>query len=417
MQHLRRMHAALTWAIAAATLAAIVARPFRIAEWLWPVAGASVLVMFGALSGAQAAAAAYDGVDVYCFLAGMLALAELARVHRLFDALVSRITRRAGGSTQRLFTLVFFGAVAVTALLSNDGTILLLTPVALALARAIDVSARPFAYAVAFIANAASFILPISNPANLVVFSPLPQLLPWLAVFAAPSAAALLCTYVVMRLVHREELRDSYSGAARLEPLTSAGRLAAVVVSCALAVLVIAAALGWPLGYSALALGAFATLMVTLRDRTTPSAVAREAPWSIVPLVAGLFVIVRALDATGALELARSLLRHASVMTPVFGRLYAGGVTAIADAAVNNLPAGVIARYALKSHGIAPHIAHAVLVGVDLGPNLSISGSLATLLWVMMLRREGIEVRALRFLGMGALVTIPSLALALAVLR
>lgn len=407
----------LTWAIAAATLAAIVARPFRIPEWTWSVLGASAIVAAGMISGAQAAQAARDGLDVYCFLIGMLALAELARAHRLFDALVYRAAQRAGGSTRHLFTMVFAAAIAVTALLSNDGTILLLTPAVLALARVAGVSARPFAYAAAFVANAASFILPISNPANLVVFAPLPQLVPWLTIFAAPSAVALLCTYAVMLIVHRSDLRESYIGVSSAEPLTAAGGVAAFAVTCALAILVIAAGFGWPVGYIALALGASATIVVSLYERTTLRTVVREAPWSIVPLVAGLFVIVRALDATGALELARSLLRHASSMGPVFGGLYAGAVTTLADTVLNNLPAGVIARYALKGQGIAPHVAHVVLVGVDLGPNLSISGSLATLLWVMMLRREGIEVRALRFLGMGALVTIPSLALALAVLR
>lgn len=411
------MHATLTWAIAAATLAAIVIRPLRIPEWIWSVAGAAAIVGAGLLPGAQAAIAARDGLEVYCFLFGMLALAELSRVHGLFETVTDALLRRAGGSTAALFSYAFAGAVVVTALLSNDGTIVLLTPAALALARAANIVARPFAYAIAFVANAASFILPISNPANLVVFSPLPQLVPWLALFAAPSAAALLCTYAVLRGVHRNELQGKYVMDERVQAPSQAGSLTAVTVSCALVILILAAGLGWPVGYVAIALGFAATLVVTVRHRATARAVARGAPWSIVPLVAGLFVIVRALDATGALELARSLLRSASSMTPVLGRLYAGAVTTLADTAVNNLPAGVIARYALRGHGIAPHIAHAVLVGIDLGPNLSISGSLATLLWVMMLRREGIEVKALRFLAMGALVTVPSLALALLATR
>jgi arsenical pump membrane protein len=104
-------------------------------------------------------------------------------------------------------------------------------------------------------------------------------------------------------------------------------------------------------------------------------------------------------------------------MPPLLGRLYAGGVVTIADAIVNNLPAGVIARYALRGPGISPHVAHAVLVGIDLGPNLSLSASLATLLWLMMLRRDGIDVNAWRFLAIGAAITVPSLVLSLLVLR
>lgn len=148
-------------------------------------------------------------------------------------------------------------------------------------------------------------------------------------------------------------------------------------------------------------------------DRGAALRACREGSWQIVPLVAGLFVIVRALDTTGAIGAARALFAHASQMPPVLGRLYAGGAVMLADALINNLPAGVIVRYALHGAGVAQHVAYAALVGIDLGPNLSISGSLATLLWLMLLRRENVRIDAWRFLGLGALVTIPALAAAL----
>lgn len=413
----REVHAIATWILAAATIAAIVIRPFRVAEWLWAALGAAVLVAAGLLSGAQAADAARDGADVYAFLIGMLALAELARVQGVFEWLTGSLAARSSGNTRKLFAWSFAGAVIVTALLSNDGTILLLTPAALALARAAKIAVLPFAYAVAFIANAASFILPISNPANLVVFSPLPQLGPWVAIFAAPSAVAIACTYAALRLLHARDLSEPYEVSSGPVDLTQNGRFAAIVVAAALAAVVAAAVIGWPVGYVALAAGVISVIVVGLRDPASSVTVAREAPWSVIPLVAGLFVIVRALDATGALELARTMLRHASTMPHLLGQLYAGGAVMLADAVINNLPAGVIARYALRAHGIAPHVAHAVLVGIDLGPNLSLSASLATLLWLMMLRRENIEINPWRFLAIGALVTIPSLALSLLVLR
>lgn len=411
------MHAAATYAIAAATIVLMLARPLRLGEWIWPALGAATLVATGLLSTGQAADAARDGLDVYAFLLGMLALAELARAQGLFDWITAALIERARGNSARLFAWLFAIAIAVTALLSNDGTILLLTPAAIALSRAAKLAALPFAYAVAFVANAASFILPISNPANLVVFSPLPQLLPWLALFAAPSAAALLCTYVVLRGHSAGALAQPYARQDARVALSPLGALTLTVVGASLTLLVIAAGFGWPVGYVAFALGAISVAIVASRDRATLAPLVREAPWSVIPLVAGLFVIVRALDTTGALELARSLLRHASAMSPVLGRLYAGGAVTLGDAVINNLPAGVVVRYALRGHGIAPHVAHAALVGVDLGPNLSISGSLATLLWVMMLRRDGIEINSWQFLGLGALVTIPSLAAALTVLR
>jgi arsenical pump membrane protein len=322
-----------------------------------------------------------------------------------------------GGNAAALFAGFFGISVAITVLLSNDGTIVLLTPAAIALASATRLRIMPLAFTVAFVANAASFVLPISNPANLVVFAKLPQLAEWLAVFAVPSAAAIVCTYAILRAMYANDLRPSYGIGQRAAPLTGNQRVTAAVVAVSLAAIVVAAGLGWPVGYVAVAAAAFSIAVVTVLDRAAAAAALRDAPWSIVPLVAGLFVIVRALDSTGALEHARTLLRNASSMPPILGRLYAGGVTTLADAFINNLPAGVIARYAVHGQDISTHIARAVLVGIDLGPNLSLTGSLATLLWLMLLRREGIDVSGRHFLTLGALVTIPSLALALIALR
>jgi arsenical pump membrane protein len=411
------MPAIAVWIIALLTIAAIVMRPFGIAEWLWAVLGAGVLVAAHSLTGAQAALAARDGLPVYAFLLGMLALAELARVQGLFDWLAVALATRAAGNAARLFAWAFCGAIGVTALLSNDGTILLLTPAALALARGTKLAIAPFAFAIAFVANAASFILPISNPANLVVFSPLPQLVPWLAIFALPSVIALVVTFAVLRALHARDLSGTYDAPAESPRLSPPAIASAIVITLALAIIVVAAALGWPVGYVALAVGILSVIAIGVRDPASSVTVAREAPWSVIPLVAGLFVIVRAVDATGALELARTILRQASAMPHVLGQLYAGGAVTLADTLINNLPAGVVARYALHGNGIAPHVAHAVLVGIDLGPNLSLSASLATLLWAMMLRREGITVSPWRFLAIGAAVTIPSLALALAAVR
>lgn len=408
-----RMHDIAVWTIAAAAIAAMLVRPLRTGEWLWPVLGAALLVACGLVSGAQAARAALDGAQVYAFLLGMLALAETSRVYGIFEWIGGNLVQGARGRASALFARLFIIAAIVTAFLSNDGTIVLLTPAAVALARASGVRAQPFAYVVAFVANAASFVLPFSNPANLVVFANLPPLAEWLARFAAPSASALVCTYIVLRVRYAGELRGQPAPRAAIPALAREGRIVLVAVVASLALLVAAAAAGWPVGYTALGLGAACMLVAASCDRAAAWRACREGSWQIVPLVAGLFVIVRALDTTGAIGAARALFAHASQMPPLAGRLYAGGAVMLADALINNLPAGVIVRYALHGTAVAQSVAHAALVGVDLGPNLSISGSLATLLWLMMLRRENVRINAWRFLGLGALVTLPALAAAL----
>lgn len=406
------------WSISAATIAAILLRPARIAEWIWSLAGALLLVAAGLLPASSALHAAADGLDVYLFLAGMLALAELARIHGVFDWLAGTMLARGGRtSARRVLTWVYAAGIAVTALLSNDGTILLLTPAALAVAQQAGISPLPLLFACAFVANAASFVLPIANPANLVVFRQLPELAPWFAAFGLPSLAAVLCTYAVLLWGFRTELGGSVSSEIARPALSRGGKAAFFSVTLSAAVVVVSAALGRPVGATACIFGAASTAFVALFDSKTPLRVVREGSWSIVPLVAGLFVIVRALDNSGVLTHARAFFQYAGMLSASAGDLLTGSAITLADNLLNNLPVGVVVRYALAGSNAPAHIAHAALIGVDLGPNLSLSGSLATLLWLMILRRENIQISALQFLRMGALVTVPSLLAALLCVR
>src|SRR5204863_2555896 len=149
------------------------------------------------------------GLDVYLFLIGMMLAAELARCEGLFDYLAAFAVEHARGSPQRLFLLVYAVGTLVTTLLSNDATAIVLTPAVYAATRAAGASPLPYLFVCAFIANAASFVLPISNPANLVVFGErMPHLLQWLRQFALPSVAAIVVTYIVLRLTQHRALNE-----------------------------------------------------------------------------------------------------------------------------------------------------------------------------------------------------------------
>lgn len=405
------------WIVSAATIAAILLRPGKVAEWIWAVAGAAIVVSAGLLPLHDAGAAAADGIDVYLFLGGMLALSELARVHGVFEWLAALLLKHnARASAGRMLLVMYAAGVVITALLSNDSTILLLTPAAYAVAVRARVQPLPFLYASAFVANAASFVLPVSNPANLVLFHHLPSVGPWLAAFGFASLAAVVATYLLLHAAMQSNLGERIDDAAATPVLSRAGTsaLAAVLISAVFVIL--AAAFERPVGATAAIFGAASTIVVTLFDMKTPLRILRETSWSIVPLVASLFVIVRALDRSGVLHYTRQFFHFAGALPGAAGSLLAGGVVGIADNVLNNLPAGVIARYSVQAN-VPPHVVHAALVGLDLGPNLSVSGSLATLLWLIMLRREGVQVTPWQFLRIGTIVTIPSLALALLAVR
>ncbi len=403
--------------MAIATLGVIV-RPFGMPEALWAVVGALVLVDAGLLPPAEAGHGIVRGTDVYLFLVGMMLLAELARAEGLFDWLAARAARRAGGSAGRLFGLIYLVGVLVTVFLSNDATAVVLTPAVAAAARAAKASdPLPYVLICAFVANAASFVLPISNPANLVIYgSHMPPLVEWIPHYGLASVAAILATFGVLRLTLRAALRESVAHDVEQPGLSRAGRIAAAAIIVTAALLMLASARGWNLGLPTFLAGLLACAVVLLVSRRAPWGLLRDISWGVVPLVAGLFVLVQALSYTGVLAALAQLLDEAAKQSAGVTAWGAGIVLGVACNLMNNLPAGLIAGGAVQAAHVPPLVTGAVVIGVDLGPNLSVTGSLATILWLNALRRDGIDIGFGTFLAQGACVMPPALLLALAAL-
>jgi arsenical pump membrane protein len=216
------------WAIAAAASLGAIARPWNLPEFVWAIAGAAMLVLFRLLPWKGAAAAVGEGADVYLFLIGMMLLSEVGRKKGLFDWLAIRAVRHARGSAKRLFLIIYVVSTVVTAFLSNDATAVVMTPAVYATTRAAQVEPLPFLFICAFVANAASFILPIANPANLVVFGEqMPPLWDWLRYFAGPSLAAILATYVALRLTQRPALDAMVATIEGAHPMSLGGKASA----------------------------------------------------------------------------------------------------------------------------------------------------------------------------------------------
>ena len=406
----------LAWAIIVPATAGVNIRPFRFPEAVWALAGAIALVLFGLLSPADALAGIAKGLDVYLFLIGMMLTAELARAEGLFDYLAAFAVEHARGSPQRLFLLIYGVGILVTVLLSNDATAIVLTPAVYAATRAAGAAPLPYLLICAFIANAASFVLPISNPANLVVFGArMPHLFEWLRLFALPSIASIVVTYIVLRLTQRRALNEETIETRVPKPeLSHGGKLTALGIAAIGVVLVTASALDVQLGLPTFICGLVTAASVLALSRQSPWPVVKGISWGVLPLVAGLFVMVEALARLGAISALNAMLHEAVVHFPRGAAWGAGLATALADNIANNLPVGLVAGSVAASDHLPAPIVSAMLIGVDLGPNLSVTGSLATILWLVALRRERIEVTAWRFLKLGVLVMPPALIAALA---
>ena len=398
-------------AIALITVAGILVRPWRSLEWMWAVAGALAVVLARLVSIPVAAHAVLSGSNVYLFLAGILGLAELARRQGIFEWMASGILRAGGGSQHRLFALLFGVGALVTAVLCNDTTAVVLTSAIVAVLHRAGLRALPYLYACALVAGAASFALPISNPANLVIFgSHLPALRPWVTAFALPTVAALLVTYAAIWLQFRKALKRDYDPVQTAVPLSRSGFVAAIgIVVVAIAIIAVNA-FGGPVGLTAAGGFCIALAATSGVDRFAARKVLRSMAWGIIPLVAGLFVIVAALDAAGAVAVAHDALLTLSRLPHWSAHLAIGGGVMVAANVFSNLPVALFAGNALV--GQSPATIHATLVAIDLGPNLTVSGSLATLLWLVVLRRENVRVTPWQFVCVSALATVPALIVA-----
>jgi arsenical pump membrane protein len=403
------------WSITALSILAIIVRPFRWPEAIWAVAGAAILVVSGLLPPGTAWAGVLKGLDVYLFLIGMMALAEVARQEGLFDWLAFLAVRHARGSPRRLFALIYIVGIVVTTFLSNDATAVVLTPAVYAAARAANAEPLPYLFICAFIANAASFVLPISNPANLVVYAThMPALGAWLARFGLASLLSILVTFWLLRWSQRHALRTPIAESAGPTALSTEGKIAASGICAAAAGLTVASALDWQLGGPAIIAGLLTVTAVLAVKREGPWTTLKDISWSVLPLVAGLFVLVEALERSGLLVLLINNLKQAAVKSDVFTGWAAGLAVAVISNLVNNLPAGLLAGAAVQGAGLPGKTAGAILIGVDLGPNLSVTGSLATILWLTAIRREGENASAWTFLKLGVIVMPPALLAALA---
>ena len=158
-------------------------------------------------------------------------------------------------------------------------------------------------------------------------------------------------------------------------------------------------------------------MLVALRDRTVAVRVALGVSWSVLPFVAGLFEIVEALQSAGLLRAGIAALDSLSRIPATAAKFVAAFAVAVVSNGMNNLPVALATGAAVRHAGESTALAHALLLGVDIGPNLAVSGSLATILWLIALRRENVEITAWEFFKVG-LITMPlALAASIALVR
>jgi len=408
--------ATVTSLIGLLTLAGIMTRPFRWNESRIAMAGAALLLVLGLIGPKDAAMTLLRDWNTFLFFLGMMGMSAMAEKAGLFDWLAVEAARRAGQSAARLFVNVFLLGTAISMVFSNDATALILTPVVYVLVTRLRVPVLPYLFACTFIADTASFLLPISNPINIIVMSRYPlSLATFLRLLLPPSAVVIALNMGIFYLLYRTQLQGSFSlkNLSMMERTVrhkkyfryTLGVLAVIAPSY-----VIAAAFQFPLSTVAMAGAALLLGGAIYWKRTTIIEAGKGISWSIFGFIAGMFIVVRAVEDTGlTAKLGNLLLRMSggtslgAVMVGTFG-------SALGTNLINNVPMAVVMNSSLSSiQNAAPAVRDGfvagTMLGCDLGPNLTTVGSLATILWLLILRERDVEVSGLDYFKVGVLVT------------
>ena len=397
----------------AGALATAVMRPPRLSEAIVATGGAVVLVLAGVTGAREAGDAIRELGPTVGFLAALLLIAEGCRRDGLFDAIGAVMARGSRGSPRRLLAFVFATAAAVTAVLSLDATVVLLTPIVFATAVRMRVSPKPHIYACSHLANSASLLLPMSNLTNLLAFhaSDL-SFTRFAALMALPTIAAVGVEWIVSKRFFATDLRRPQRAGPTPAPprlprfaLTVVGlTLAGFVVSSVVAIepVWIAVAGAVVMTVPAVAAGERSGDERAARGGSTPLRLVRAVEPGFLVFVLALGVIVQAAADNGLESAVRAVLPGGRSLPDLLAIAALGAVLANL---VNNLPATLMLVPVAAAGGHGPVLA--TLIGVNVGPNLTYAGSLATLLWRRVLHREDTAVELREFVRLGAL-TVPA---------
>ncbi|MDX1886803.1 SLC13 family permease [Mycolicibacterium sp. 120270] len=354
----------------------------------WPEAvaalpAAGLLIAFGVVPWRSAVHEVGQLLPVVLFLAAVLVLAQLCDDEGLFRAAGAAMARSANGNTGPLLAKVFVLGAVTTAILSLDATVVLLTPVVLATTRALQVPAKPHAYATAHLANTASLLLPVSNLTNLLAFSAAGlSFVHFTAVMTPSWLAAVFVEFLLLRWIFARDI------AVRPDPVPAAEPVripvfVLVVLALTLAGFAMTSLLGFSPAWAALAGVIVLGGRAFVRRDTSLTRIARAADVPFLVFVLCLGVVVNGLMLHGLDDAMRRVLPSGTSLLALLG---IAAVAAVLSNVVNNLPATLVLLPLVATSG--PAAVLAMLVGVNIGPNLTYVGSLANLLWRSVVRHD-----------------------------
>ncbi|WP_338768919.1 arsenic transporter [Massilia sp. METH4] len=396
------------WSAAAGALAALLAGVIHVADipvvWniVWNATGAFVAVII---------------ISLLLDKAGFF---EWAALH---------VARWGKGNGRRLFAMLVLLGAAVAAVFANDGAALILTPIVIAMLRALrfnDRSTLAFVMAAGFIADTASLPLVVSNLVNIVSADYFDiGFARYAAVMVPVNFVSVAATLGGLLLFFRKDIPGNYDLAQLKRPADAIHDRATFVTGWWVLGLLLVGffwleALGVPISAVAAA-GAVLLLLVAGRGhRISTRAVLRGAPWQVVIFSLGMYLVVYGLRNAGLTDYLTALLNRCAEHGVWGAALGTGFITAILSSIMNNMPTvliGALSIDATTAQGVVREaMVYANVIGSDLGPKITPIGSLATLLWLHVLDSKGIHISWGYYFRVGVVLTLPVLLVTLAAL-
>jgi arsenical pump membrane protein len=402
----------LTLAIFILDLALVMVRPRPFTEATASALGAAILLILGLISPAQTWEVLQANANILLFFLGLMIISVVAEQAGFFSWCAYKSVKLARGKGSVLLSVVFGLGALITAFFSNDATALILTPIVFALVTRLKLNALPYVFACAFIANTASMILPVSNPVNLLAVGEFRLTLgEYLKFLLLPTILVIVFNVGMFYLVFRKSLSCHAHDNSSEQPVKVDKFFLAVTGGLGLTALgyILVSVYGLPLSYPAMGGAAILLACGFGFRRLKVEKVTSGISWSIFIFIFSLALLIKSLENAGVIQALATELGKLAAHGPLQALFSITIGTAIGSNFINNWSMMMVSVSSLGSLAQGPGfdkvLVYGAIMGADLGPNIAILGSLSSMLWLVLLRKRGLNIHPMQYLKLGLIIT------------